>query len=112
MLDGHVPICLTRMFNSYVWYPQFEVISRPVFKLRLLLWPLLRDVEIGKEDEGGVARDEDEDMPDAVHVGEVDGEPRVAEHAVDDPAEHGEEAHGHAAEAESVHAGALNSAKR
>lgn len=97
------------MFDCDVRYSKFEVVSRPVFELRLLLGSLLRYVEVCEEDQGGVARNEDENVPDAVHVGEVDGEPRVAEHSVQYPTEHGQQAHSNAPQSEPMHSGTLDS---
>lgn len=78
-------VFFARMFYSYIWNTKFEVISRPILQLRILLWSLLRYVEIREQNEGRVTSYEYKDVPHTVHVRKIDVKPRVAEHTVCDP---------------------------
>ena len=53
----------------------------PVLDHRLLLWPVVLDVEVGEEDDCGVGGQEDEDVPGTVEVREPHRHPHVAKHS-------------------------------
>ena len=61
-----------------------------------LVWPVINHVAVGKEDNGAVGGEEDEDVPDSVEVGEADTDPVGTEEPVIDP---GHQGHGDDADA-------------
>lgn len=87
------------MFDRDVWYTQFKIIFWPIFKLWFLFGSFFWNVEVSEENQGCVTGDEDQNMPHAVHVGEIYGEPRVAEHSINNPTEQCQKQHSKAAEA-------------
>lgn len=86
------------MFYRNIRYTQLKIIFWPIFELWFLFWSFFRNVEISEENQGRITGDEDQDMPYAVHVGEVYGEPCVAEHSINDPTEQCQKQHSKAAE--------------
>lgn len=96
------------MFYSDVGHAKFEFVYGPIAELGFLFRSFFGDVEVCAEHESGIAGDEYEDMPSSMHVWEVDVEPCVAEHSVDDPTEHGQKADGYASQSQPVHARTFN----
>ena len=72
---------------------QVIVITRPKPESGIGVGDFLFRVEVGKEDAAMGGGEEDEDVPEAVHVGKVDHLPEVAEQAVADPRREGHEPH-------------------
>ena len=54
-----------------------------------LVWHVIDHVTVGKEDNGAVGGQEDENMPDSVEVGEADAGPVGTEEPVIDPGNQG-----------------------
>ena len=72
---------------------QIVVITRPKPQSGIGVRDFLFRVKIGKQDAAVGGREEDEDVPEAMHVGKVDHLPEVAEQAVADPRREGNEPH-------------------
>ncbi len=67
----------------------FALVRRPKLENGLLVGALLPGVQVSVEDAARVGGDADENVPEAVEVGEPDRGPGVAEQAVVDPAKEG-----------------------
>ena len=76
--------------------PQLEGVDGPVADDGLLARVVVLDVEVGEEDDAGVRGEEDEDVPEAVQVGEAEAGPHSAEELVVEPAEDGDDPEGDA----------------
>lgn len=111
-LDSYIyRVPSVRMFDCDIRYTQFKIIFGPIFELWFLFGSFFRNVEVRKENQGCITSNEDKNMPYAVHVGEIYGEPRVAEHSINDPTEQCQKQHSKAAEPQAVHASALHPVK-
>ncbi|KAI8438768.1 hypothetical protein MSG28_011160 [Choristoneura fumiferana] len=100
---GHNYVSTTENLAIYIWDHLQKVMDKPMLlhevkileteknHVGFLFGSLVGNIEICKEDERGIAGDEAKDVPDSVHVREVDGEPGVAEETVDYPAEQSQE---------------------
>ena len=81
---------------------QVVLITRPEPQPRIILRDFFFGVEIRKQNAALRRREEDEDVPEAVHVGKVDRLPEVAEHAVGEPRHECDDPHKAAAHAHVV----------
>ena len=72
---------------------QVVVVTRPEPESGVGVGDFLLRVKVGEEDAAVGGGEEDEDVPEAVHVGKVDHLPEVAEQAVADPRRESHEPH-------------------
>jgi len=70
---------------KYVGYPQLTGITGVEPEYWYLVWHVVDDVTVGKEDYGGVGGQEDQDVPDTMQVGEPETRPVGTEESIIQP---------------------------
>lgn len=90
----------------YIWNPQLEVITGPIFKNWCLMWLFILDREVCKQYTGCIWGNKDEHMPKCMEVREVYGWPRITEQTIIDPTGYSQQPNGSTTNSKTVHTAA------